>query len=383
MSEKKIGSEVELRRRALKELQNNNKAVPAPESFGELQRSVHELQVHQIELEMQNEELQLIRSQLESLLVEFVDLYDFAPIGYVTLSMSGLIQQINLTGARMLGLDRSRIVNQNFIQFIAADSRSAFTAYLARIFNNDFPKHAVIELQKEGSDPIFVHVEGRVVKDGYECRTVLMDITVQKQAEDMLRDSEERYRTLFENMIRGVVIYGSDGVILSANPAAERILELKIEQMWERSVTNFHESAKHEDGTDFPGDTHPSVVALRTGKKELDVIMAFKSQRTGRYIWLKISAIPQFKAGANRPYQVFTMFEDITIHKRMESYNRLTEREKEVFKLLTKGLGRKIVADFLDIRPKTVDKHRANLMEKLNLYEKEELTVFAKMIGIL
>ena len=382
MSGDKINSVGELRRRAEKRLQKHKQKVTAPASLEELQRIVHELEVHQIELEMQNEELQQARSELESFLVQYTDLYDFAPVGYFTLNISGLILQVNLTGARMLGVDRSLLVNQNFLWFIADDSRPVFTAFLAKIFNSHSQETSVIKLQKEGGGTIFVHIEGRVSKDGRECRTALIDITAQKQAEELLQESERKYRTLFETMAQGVLLYGQDGKIISANPAAERILGLTIDQMQARTSTDLRWRTIHEDRTDFPEETHPSMVALRTGKAMHNVVMGVLIPKTDHYIWLNITAVPQFMPGEDRPFQVFITFEDITFRKRLAVYNKLTVREKEVFKLLAKGLGRKIIAEFLNIRPKTVDKHRENLMEKLSLHEKEELMLFARLIGL-
>ena len=382
MSRDKINSVEELRRRAEKQLQKHMQKVTTPASLAELQRIVHELEVHQIELEMQNEELQQARSELESILVQYTDLYDFAPVGYFTLNISGLILQVNLTGARILGVDRSLLANQNFLRFIAADSRPVFTAFLSKIFNSHSQETSVIKLQKEGGGTIFVHIEGRACKDGRECRTALIDITAQKQAEELLWESERKYRTLFETMAQGVLIYGQDGKIISANPATERILGLTIDQMQAGTLTDFYRRTIHEDGTDFPEETHPSMVALRTGKAMHNIVMGVLLPKKNHYIWLNITAVPHLKPGENRPFQVFITFEDITFRKRLAVYNKLTGREKEVFKLLAKGLGRKIIAELLNVRPKTVDKHRENLMEKLSMHEKEEIMLFARLIGL-
>jgi len=382
MSRYKNKSAEELRRRAEKQLQKQMKKTTPPATMAEMQRIVHELEVHQIELEMQNEELQQARSELESFLAKYTDLYDFAPVGYFTLDKNGLILQVNLTGASMLGFDRSRLVEQNFLGLVTDDYQSIFTAFLAKIFSSQNKETAVIGMHKEGGDPIFARVEARAGQDGQECRTALIDITAQKKAEELLQESEEKYRTLFENMTQGVVIYDQDGKIISANPAAENILGLTVDQMQERSLTDFYKRVIHEDGTDFPEETHPSQVALRIRKAIHNVVMGVLSPKTDRLIWLNITAVPQFKPGDNRPFQVFITFEDITFRKRLERYNKLTAREKEVFKMLAKGLGRKMIGDSLNIRPKTVDKHRENLMEKLSLHEKEELVRFAKSIGI-
>ena len=382
MSRYKNKSAEELRRRAEKQLQKQMKKTTPPATMAEMQRIVHELEVHQIELEMQNEELQQARSELESFLAKYTDLYDFAPVGYFTLDKNGLILQVNLTGASMLGFDRSRLVEQNFLGLVTDDYQSIFTAFLAKIFSSQNKETAVIGMHKEGGDPIFARVEARTGQDGQECRTALIDITAQKKAEELLQESEEKYRTLFENMTQGVVIYDQDGKIISANPAAENILGLTVDQMQERSLTDFYKRVIHEDGTDFPEETHPSQVALRIRKAIHNVVMGVLSPKTDRFTWQNITAVPQFKPGDNRPFQVFITFEDITFRKRLERYNKLTAREKEVFKMLAKGLGRKMIGDSLNIRPKTVDKHRENLMEKLSLHEIEELVQFAKSIGI-
>ena len=382
MSGDKIYSIEELRRRAEKQLQKRTHQVTAPASLAELQQIVHELEVHQIELEMQNEELQQARSELESFLVRYTDLYDFAPVGYITLNGKGFILQVNLTGALMLGVERSRLVNSCFLRFIATDYRSAFTSFLAKILNSHAQETTVVGLQKEGGGTIFVHIEARVCKSGQECHIALIDITAQKQAEKLLWESEQKYRTLFENTAQGIVINDQDGRIVSANQAAENILGLTINQMQTKTLKDLFWKIIHEDGTDFPEETYPSTVALRTGKTMHNVVMGLLSLKTNRYIWLNVTAVPHIMLGEDRHFHGFITFEDITFRKRLAMYNNLTVREKEVFILLAKGHGRKLIAEFLNIKPKTVDKHRENLMEKLNLDEKEDLLLFAKLIGL-
>ena len=372
----------ELRRRAEKRLQISKKKASAPTQPAEWQRLVHELEVHQIELELQNEELQQARLELEAYLSQYTDLYDFAPVGYLTLGRDGAILKANLTGANLLGVERARLQKQRFGWFVTAASRVAFTTFLAKVFQSQSQKTFDIELQKEGGGKFFVHVEAMVLGSGRECRVAMMDITAQKQAEELLRESEQRYRTLFETMSQGVVLQGADGKIISANPAAERFLGLSNEQMQGRTWTELRWKAIFEDGTDFPGETHPSMMALRTGKVQYNVIMGVFLPKADKYNWLNINAVPQFLPGEAKPYQVFTTFQDITLQKRLVIYNNLTPREKEVFKLLVKGHKRQIIAEILNISPKTVDKHRENLMEKLNLYTLEGTVEFAKLIGL-
>src|ERR1035437_763575 len=99
----------------------------APRSMHETQRLLHELQVHQIELELQNEELRNSRAQVEAAASRYTDIYDFAPVGYFTLKSNGVITQTNFAGARLLGLDRSRLVGKSFESFVSRADRPAFT----------------------------------------------------------------------------------------------------------------------------------------------------------------------------------------------------------------------------------------------------------------
>ena len=144
------------------------------------------------------------------------------------------------------------------------------------------------------------------------------DITERKRIEEALRVSEEKHRTLFETMTQGVVYQDSNGRIVSANPAAERILGLTLDQMQGRTSTDPRWKAIHEDGSDFPGETHPSMIALKTGKEVRNVVMGVFNPNSEEYRWININAVPQFKPGETKPFQAYTTFEDITERKRMD-----------------------------------------------------------------
>ena len=145
---------------------------------------------------------------------------------------------------------------------------------------------------------------------------ILLDITEQKRAEIALKESEKKHRTLFETIIHGVVYQNSEGLITSANPAAERILGLTLDQMKGRTSMDPRWRAIHEDGSDFPGNTHPAMVTLKTGKEVTDVIMGVFNPRFDDYTWININSVPHFRDGEVRPYQVHTTFEDITERKK-------------------------------------------------------------------
>jgi PAS domain S-box-containing protein len=382
---KKNGSAEDLRYQAEKRLQKNKQKIASPSTPEELQRLIQELEVHQIELEMQNEELQQARSELERSLGQYSDLYDFAPVGYFTLDQDGVILNVNLTGAHMVSMDRSRILNQHFEKLINAEHRNAFSSFLKKVFLNRDQETIEIALQNEGHGKFHVHLEAIVSEDRRECRIALVDISTQKKAEAELRESEWQYRTLFETMSQGVVYRDSEGKILKANPAAEKILGVPIEQMQGKNPQDFHWKVIDENGFDLPEELHPYMVALRTGEvvKNVVVVMGLCSSQTGRYTWLNITAVPQFLPGEDRPYQVVVTFDDISYIKRMGTYNKLTSREKEVFKLLVKGHSRQNIAEILKVSPKTADKHKENLMVKLKLYTTEDIVKFAELIRLI
>ncbi|MDM8569637.1 PAS domain S-box protein, partial [Thiotrichales bacterium HSG1] len=157
------------------------------------------------------------------------------------------------------------------------------------------------------------------------------DITERKQIQEKLQESETKHRTLFETMASGVVYQDATGYITSANPAAETILGLSLDQMQGRTSFDPRWKAVHEDGSDFPGDTHPAMFALKTGKPITDVIMGIFHPVEEKYYWVIINAIPEFMSGQNKPYRVYTTFHDITDRKQAET---ILEKSEKRFRAL-------------------------------------------------
>ena len=168
---------------------------------------------------------------------------------------------------------------------------------------------------------------------------VVRNITAGKLAEEALRKSEKKYRTLFETESQGVVYQNARGEIISANPSAERILGLTLDQLQGRTSIDPRWQSLREDGSIFPGEEHPSMVALRTGREVRDVVMGVFNPRKGSHTWIVINAIPQFRSGEDKPYQVYTTFDDITERKLTEGALRASEEKyRQLVDLAQEGI---------------------------------------------
>lgn len=176
----------ELRRKAESRLQAKLVSTQLPRNEAEAQRLLHELQIHQIELEMQNAELRQARDEEEKSLEMYTDLYDFAPVGYVTLDHEGIIRAANLTVAKLLGIERSRMVGRYFRSFVVTGSRSTFLAFIDKVFASQRKETCELALLSEDKTQLFVQIEASMAASEGECRAAIVDISVRRQLEDKL-----------------------------------------------------------------------------------------------------------------------------------------------------------------------------------------------------
>jgi len=159
-------------------------------SIDETQRLFHELEVHQIELEMQNLELNLSKEQLEIDKRKYSELYDFAPIGYFTLSKEGDILELNLNGAKMLGKEHSRLINTKFGFFVSHDTRPNFNQFLNEAYNGTRRETCEVTLLNDVKLPSYVILTGIISENRDHCKVTAIDITDRKLAEIELLKSK-------------------------------------------------------------------------------------------------------------------------------------------------------------------------------------------------
>ena len=158
----------------LKEIQRKEK-VKITDS--ESKKLLHELQVHQIELEMQNEELKEAYETAETALKKYTMLYDFAPMGYFTLDKDGSIIELNFTGADLLGEKRFTLLNHNFKLFIAKESQEVFNRFFSKIYSSNVKESCELMLAYDNNPLCHVYMEGVATGEDRNCLLSVVDIS--------------------------------------------------------------------------------------------------------------------------------------------------------------------------------------------------------------
>jgi PAS domain S-box-containing protein len=242
-----------------KTTKNNKTKSKRPESFREnaeklllenpcriahndLPKFAHELQVHQIKLEMQNQELREAQEALQESRNRFYELYDFAPIGYITLSPSGVIQESNLAAADMLGVVRSRLLGKLFHGFVLPDDRFLFQIHRESLLGGK--GKAVCEVRLRAQNRVcFCRIESACAVNGEETpkstRSALIDITERMQAEGALRSSEASLRAIFDSAEEAIITLNQEQRVFKANRAAGVITGIPHDQLVGRFLEEF------------------------------------------------------------------------------------------------------------------------------------------------
>ncbi|MDD5141674.1 MAG: PAS domain-containing sensor histidine kinase [Verrucomicrobiales bacterium] len=250
---------------------NDRSGTGVPKSATDPQRLFHELQVHQVELEMQNAELQMARDRVEPLLEKYTDLYDFAPVGYFSLDESGRILEVNLTGAALLGVERSRLINRILPRFVASESQPGFLAFLKRVFAGT-GKQQVCEaaVLREDAPDFWAGFHGisAISVNGSQkwCRVAVSDITSIKQAEEAQRRMEilaVANRELKREIVRRQAVEKS---LKKSEQHQSRLLE-QSHQMHEqlRQLSRQILSAQEEERKRISRELHDVIAQTLTG----------------------------------------------------------------------------------------------------------------------
>jgi PAS domain S-box-containing protein len=189
--------------------------------------ALHELRVHQIELEMQNEELRRAQEELEGSRARYFDLYDLAPVGYLSLSEQGFILEANLTAAKLLGVARGALVKRSLSRFVLREDQDIYYLHRKALLESGAPQAWEMRVLKKDAAPFWVRMVATKAQgaDGTSvCRTVVSDITQSKQAEEALLKAGALQKAIFNSAAFSSIATDAKGVIQIFNVGAERML---------------------------------------------------------------------------------------------------------------------------------------------------------------
>ena len=221
-------------------------------STEEIQDLVHELHVHQIELELQNVDLRQSQIKLEELKDRYLDMYDFAPVGYMTLNDKGLILEANLTAVRLLGVERTSLVKMFLSYFVCQEFVNPYYSYLKQVFESQSEQTCEIKLTRKDGTVFYAQLVSLLVQDESgelnRCRTILTDITERKRVEEELRISEEKFSKAFQINSDGITITRLvDGVFVSVNEGFKHLSGYPEEEVIGKTSLELNILANPED----------------------------------------------------------------------------------------------------------------------------------------
>ncbi|MHB8645585.1 MAG: diguanylate cyclase domain-containing protein [Thermomicrobiales bacterium] len=283
------------------------------------------------------------------------------------LDRDGTIVYSGPSTMRILGYDIGQNVGRNAFLLVHPEDRPGAQARFHTLLASPGSSGPIAYrlLHRDGS---WLHMEGiaRNLLDEPGVRAIVVtyrDVTQRIVAEAALRESEERYRSVIAALDEGIIVQDSDGTITAANESACRIFGVTGGELIGRNVRDCRFRVVHEDGSRFPLEHYPAMVAIETGQPQTRVIMGIECD-AGTSVWLSINAHPLFRDGVPRPYAAVTSFTDITERKRVEAqlvraaqYDTLTglpnrglfmERLKDAFARAKRGKPHEFALLFLD-----------------------------------
>jgi len=267
-----------LRRRALEEARDRH--TPIPEDLNgwaveDARSLLHDLRVHRIELELQNEELRASQEQLELARARYFDLYDLAPVGYLTIGENGIVLEANLTAAGLLDAARSAVVTQPWTRFVFPADQDIYLRHRRELFSSGAPHGCELRLVKANGEAFWVRLDARVAEGADRtrvCRTVLSDISERKRADETLRISEARHRTLFQNSPDALLTLAPPiWTFTSCNAASISMFGARDEKdLLSRSFADYSRERQPDDRRSLESASALFAAALRDGSASFE-----------------------------------------------------------------------------------------------------------------
>ncbi len=319
--EKTYSKEVSgLRKRAEDALQGKPEDLSGL-SITDARSLIHELQVHQIELEMQNEELRRAQGELEESRNRFSDLYDFAPVGYFTFDKNGLIIEVNLTAANKLGVERSFLIKKPFSLFISPGSKDVFYLYLRHVFRTGVRQTCELKLLDKKGVSFDIQLESIPVQDGEGnsryCRAAMSDITELKRTGEAIQDALAYAESIIDTIREPLVILDSHHRVKKVNQAFYKTFKIPIEDTKDISV---YELGNGLWNIPRLKELLEEIISRKNQFKDFEVEQDFPD--IGKKVML-LNACRLNRVGAD---MILLAMEDITERKKLEELGRENER---------------------------------------------------------
>jgi PAS domain S-box-containing protein len=330
-----------LRQRAEELLQRKDKACLVStdaSAEADILKLIHELEVHQIELEMQNEELVIAKEKAELAEEKYTELYDFAPSGYIALSRVGEILELNFAAANMLGKERTKLIQNRFVFFVSIDTQTKFNLFLPDVFTSKVKQTCEVIIATEGNLPIYVNIDGIVSQNNEMVLLTLIDITERKSAERNLLEekehvkvSENKFRTLSENS--PAIIYR---ILLKPSFKFEYVSPAVTE------ITGYTPEDHYADPELGFKMVHPDdrmILEKAIQKTQGEPIVLRWVKKDGKIIWTEQRSVLIFDL-EGKPIAIEGIAVDITLQKQAEeALKKSEEKMRSIYSVAPAGIG--------------------------------------------
>ena len=278
------------------------------------------LRSYQVELEMQNEELTQALKKIEIASGKYIELYDFAPSGYFTLSEEKAIIDLNHSGALMLGKERSLFINSDFSLFVARESLPVFMLFFQRIFTIRTKETCEILLVTNSGQQKYVHIEGVIAEDNKNCLINVVDITERKQAEEEIRHVNSLLDSIVENIPNMIFLKDAQHFrFVQFNRAGEELLGLSREELIGKSDYDFFTKLQADSFIEKDREVLRSMKMVDIAEEPI------QTRHQGIRI-LHTKKVPVLNA-AGEPEYLLGISEDITEHKKAEQAMKVSEEK--------------------------------------------------------
>ena len=287
---------------------------------------IHDLKVHQVELEMQNEELKRIQIELDSTKARYFDIYDLAPVGYLIISERGIILESNLTASTMLGTSRADLIKTRFSQYVQKEDEDIYYLHRKKIFESLLPQECELRIVKNDGTTFWGRIKASVEisEELKTCRFTLDDITERKRI-------EEEQRSVLEQLQVGIAVHAADSSVIFCNPLAEKILGFSSEQLKGKVASDPAWKFYNEEEKQLRLDEYPISIIINSKKSIDDYVIGIKSSHSDSIRWVAVNGHPIIENGQIE--KVIISFIDITDKKVSEK--ELIESELKYRLLIT------------------------------------------------